>query len=102
MSKVILSVVSATLSLYFIGGAVGNAWGQEKVSKLESTIQGNQEQPKVLYIVPWQASEGPKSLYQSIDSQLQGVFSHVDRTEFRRQLHYLEQLSNGDGKKQGK
>ena len=89
MKGIFLSIVVLSVNLHFSAGV----WGQEAVVNMEATVKGNQEQPKVLYIVPWKAPEGPKALYQSVDSQLQAVFSHVDRTEFRRQLHYLEQLS---------
>lgn len=70
------------------------AQAQEAVINMESTVQGNQEQPTVLYIVPWKPPEGPAALYQSIDSQLQAVFSHVDRAEFRRQLYYIKEMSD--------
>ena len=75
---------------------IAAAGAEEAVINMESTVKGNQEQPKVLYIVPWKAPEGPAMLYQSIDSQLQAVFSHVDRAEFRRQLHYLKQISESN------
>ena len=70
------------------------ATAQENVINMESTVKGNQEQPTVLYIVPWKPPEGPAALYQSIDSQLQAVFSHVERTEFRRQLQYIKEMSD--------
>ncbi|TQV82502.1 hypothetical protein FKG94_07120 [Exilibacterium tricleocarpae] len=73
---------------------IGAAQAQEAVINMESTIKGNQEQPTVLYIVPWKPPEGSEALYQSVDSQLQAVFSHVERTEFRRQLQYIKEMSD--------
>ena len=35
----------------------GFSHGQEAVVTLRSTVTGNQEQPKVMYIVPWQPPE---------------------------------------------
>lgn len=83
------AVVVLFSSLYFMHAASA----QEAVINMGSTVKGNQEQPKVLYIVPWKAPEGPSALYQTIDSQLEAVFSHVDRAEFRRQLKYIEHMS---------
>lgn len=55
---------------------------------LHSTITGNQEQPKVLYIVPWQPPGGVDQLQQPVQSLLNDVFAPVDRAEFRRELEY--------------
>jgi hypothetical protein len=55
---------------------------------LHSTITGNQEQPKVLYIVPWQPPGGVDQLQQPVQSLLNDVFAPVDRAEFQRELKY--------------
>jgi hypothetical protein len=55
---------------------------------LHSTITGNQEQPKVLYIVPWQPPGGVDQLQQPVQSLLGDVFAPTDRAEFRRELKY--------------
>ena len=55
---------------------------------LQSTITGNREQPKVLYIVPWQAPDGPESLRQGFQSDLDELFRPVERDEFLRQLKH--------------
>ncbi|MCV6604175.1 MAG: hypothetical protein OIF34_02650 [Porticoccaceae bacterium] len=55
---------------------------------LQSTITGNREQPKVLYIVPWQAPDGPESLRQGFQSDLDELFQPVERAEFLRQLKH--------------
>lgn len=69
------------------------AIGQGANVTLESTVTGNQEQPKVLYIVPWKAPAGPDDLYQSLDSQLAEVFNHVERAELQREIHYRRLLN---------
>lgn len=67
---------------------------QEGVVVLSDTVTGNQEQPKVLYIVPWQAADDDTILYQPLVTKLQrDVFEHVERPEHIRELHYLEKLS---------
>ena len=49
--------------------ASGKAQNSQKVVIVESTITGSSEQPKVLYIVPWQASVDPPLLQQWIDGK---------------------------------
>ena len=61
---------------------------QEAKVTLHSTITGNQEQPKVLYIVPWQPPGNSDKLMQPIKPVLDDVFAPVDRAEFQRELKY--------------
>lgn len=55
-----------------------------------SRVTGNQEQPKVLYIVPWQSPGSADSLKQPLSSQVNTVFAHVERAELVRELKYIE------------
>jgi hypothetical protein len=73
-----------------LGAACANAAedGGEASVMLHSTITGNQEQPKVLYIVPWQPPGGVDRLQQPVQSLLGDVFAPIDRGEFRRELKY--------------
>ncbi len=66
---------------------------QEAQVILRSTVTGNQEQPKVLYIIPWQQADQPELIYQPIQSLVDGVFEPVDREEFLRELDYREKIS---------
>lgn len=70
---------------------------QEARVVLRSTVVGNQEQPKVLYIVPWQQADSPDLIYRPMQSLVDGVFREIDREEFLRELHYQEKIfSQGD------
>lgn len=59
---------------------------------LSDTVIGNQEQPKVLYIVPWQEADDATMLTQPLRTSLHDVFDHIERPEHRRRIQYLEQL----------
>jgi len=67
-----------------------------QVATLGSTIVGNQEQPQVLYIVPWKPVGDSDLENQNIQSQLDIIFGHVERVELRRELLYMEQFANAD------
>ena len=56
--------------------------------ELQSTFQGNQEQPKVMYIVPWQKIQAPAAAYRPLDSLIGANFRYIDRDEFRRGVAY--------------
>lgn len=68
-------------------------WAQEARIELRSTVTGNQEQPKVLYIVPWQQAGSPELIYQPLQTLVDGVFEEVNRPEFLRELKYKEKIT---------
>lgn len=63
---------------------------------LDATIVGNQEQPKVIYIVPWQAPDGPEGFEQHFNLERDALYEPVERDEFRRHLGILQQLDSAE------
>ena len=57
-----------------------------------SEVTGNQELPKVLYIVPWQKSEAGELVGKPVNTLLEEVLTPVDRSEFIRQVDYYGDL----------
>lgn len=55
-------------------------------------ITGNQELPKVLYIVPWQKSDPGDLMGRPVNSLLDEILAPVDREEFIRQVGYYNDL----------
>ncbi|MGB5580645.1 MAG: hypothetical protein WBM54_04110 [Woeseia sp.] len=55
-------------------------------------ITGNQELPKVLYIVPWQKSDPGELMGKPVNTLLDEVLAPIDRGEFVRQVRYYEDL----------
>jgi hypothetical protein len=58
-------------------------------------VTGNQELPKVLYIVPWQKTDPGEFMGKPINTILDEVLAPVNRDEFVRQVDYYRDL-NGD------
>ncbi len=85
MMKIMFILVTFILSLHV------RAQDSEVVN-LGTTITGNQEQPKVLYIVPWKQTEDNRILDQGLESRLSDVFNHVERSEHQREIDYLQTL----------
>ena len=64
------------------------ALGQTADITLHSTVSGNQEQPKVMYILPWQ-QPSDLSIEQNSSAKPQGdLYVALDRDEFVRELNY--------------
>ena len=55
-------------------------------------ITGNQELPKVMYIVPWQKSDPGNLMGKPVNTLLDDVLAPLDREEFMRQVEYHRDL----------
>jgi hypothetical protein len=57
-----------------------------------TSIRGNQELPRVLYIVPWKDPAMGNLVGKPVNSLIDEVLAPVDRDVFRRQTNYFDQL----------
>ena len=57
-----------------------------------TSITGNQELPKVLYIVPWKRSDLGDVAGRPVNTLLDEVLSPIDPEVFERQLDYFDSL----------
>ena len=55
-------------------------------------ITGNQELPKVLYIVPWKKSDPGELMGKPVNTLLDEVLAPIDREEFIRRVDYYGDL----------
>ena len=60
-------------------------------------ITGNQELPKVLYIVPWQKSDPGDLMGRPVNTLLDEVLAPIDRSEFLRRVDYYGDLYEEEG-----
>lgn len=91
--KVTICGAFLLLASLFFAPVLHSQESQDATVNLSSTIVGNQEQPKVLYIVPWKSVNDSELENQSIQSQLDIIFGHVERVELRRELSYTKELT---------
>lgn len=70
-------------------GAPSHAQGGAVIN-IDETVTGNQEQPKVLYIVPWKTAADSEDFQQSLQQKTSGrVFRHLEKEELQRQVEFL-------------
>lgn len=67
-----------------------SATASDRVDLETSTVTGNQELPKVMYIVPWKKSEIGDLAGRPMNSLLDEVLAPVDRDVFRREVTYYD------------
>lgn len=68
-------------------------FAQDRADIDRTTITGNKELPKVLYIVPWKKPIPGALATRPRTSLLDEALAPIDRDEFRRQLQYRAQLA---------
>ena len=64
----------------------------------ETVIAGNQELPKVLYIVPWQEPTGLPEIDMDPEFTELAVFRRLYPAAYRRELEYHETLTSQSGR----
>jgi hypothetical protein len=77
----------------------GNSRVMDTLDLGTTSITGNQELPKVLYIVPWKRSDLGDLVGRPVNTLLDEVLEPVDPEVFERHLKYYESLY-GDGAKE--
>jgi hypothetical protein len=73
--------------------ALCTAHAEDRIELEGTSIFGNQELPKILYIVPWKDSELPQLQEPPLESLIDQALAPIDRSEFRRQVIYFDTLS---------
>ncbi len=69
------------------GGAV-----MDEMDLGRTEITGNQELPKVMYIVPWKKSDPGDLMGKPVNTLLDEVLAPLNREEFIRQVDYYDDL----------
>jgi hypothetical protein len=81
------------ITILFSVGIFFSVQAEERLEMEGTAIIGNQELPKVLYIVPWKPSELPDLSEPPLQSLIDDALAPVDREEFRREVLYHDALS---------
>ena len=84
-------VVAADVTRSQVAGGV-----MDRMDLGRTEITGNQELPKVLYIVPWQKSDPGHLMGRPVNTLLDEVLAPVDREEFIRQVDYYGDIYGED------
>jgi hypothetical protein len=71
-------------------GATQQPAAVDRVQLDATTVTGNQELPKVMYIVPWKKSDAGDVSGKPVNSLLDEILEPVDRDVFRREVTYYQ------------
>lgn len=78
--------------------AASTAYGQQGPREtqvvLHSTVTGNREQPRVMYIVPWDQPGDSRFEHKLQRSIARELFDPIDRDEFVRAMTYRTKLNS--------
>jgi hypothetical protein len=84
---------STTNLLFALLAIASSTIAEEAQLTLHSTVSGSQEQPRVMYIVPWQQPAAAEFDYELQNTIAAELFSQVDRYEFKRAMAYRDLLN---------
>jgi len=76
-----------------VWGLIGKAYGVEERALKGTSVLGNRELPRSLYIVPWKTMPSDELKGRPTNSILDEVFQPLDRDVLLRQLRYQEESS---------
>jgi len=85
-------VPSAVLAQDVRRRTVGTGGVMDELDLGRTEITGNQELPKVLYIVPWKKADPGDLMGRPANTLLDEVLAPLDREEFIRQVDYYDDL----------
>ena len=69
-----------------------SAMAQQRLEMEGTSIIGNKELPKVLYIVPWKSTETVNFPSPPIESIMDQALKPLERNAFRRQIRYHDAI----------
>lgn len=73
--------------------ASGQVLAADRMDMKGTKIHGNQELPKMLYIVPWQDAKAPNLSQPPLKSLIDEALTPVDREVFQRKIRYYDALN---------
>ncbi len=67
-----------------------------EIVEMESTrIKGDQEQPKVLYVIPWQNTVDDQRFKQPMESLMGEIFQPINRNAFLNEIRIHNAMKQG-------
>lgn len=72
--------------------SASQAIAEDRLDMKGTSVIGNQELPKVLYVVPWKNSELPDMEQPALQSLIDEILQPLDREEFQREVNFYHSL----------
>ncbi len=72
---------------------VPTSQAQDRIELRGTTVVGNRELPKILYIVPWKKANADNLMGNPVANLVGDSLAPIDRDVFRREVEYYDRLS---------
>ena len=79
--------------LIFVCMFVPTSQAEDRIELQGTTVVGNRELPKVLYIVPWKKANADNLMGNPVANLVGDSLAPIDRDVFRREVEYYDRLS---------
>ena len=79
--------------LIFVCMFVPISQAEDQIELQGTTVVGNRELPKVLYIVPWKKANADNLMGNPMANLVGDSLAPIDRDVFRREVEYYDRLS---------
>ncbi|MCP5179218.1 MAG: hypothetical protein R3E84_08090 [Pseudomonadales bacterium] len=99
IARIVILVIAILPNLMPIAQAA-DAPPRDRVRLDETVISGNQELPKVLYILPWQDTTSRPALELRAELDQADIFRRLEPRAYRRELKYRNEIGQLDKKGQ--
>ena len=86
------------ISIFFMSFSLVSIQAEDRIELKGTSIIGNKELPKMLYIVPWKNAELPDMNAPPLESLIEEALSPVDRDSFKRKIRYYQIYSTQNNK----
>ncbi|MDP9084647.1 MAG: hypothetical protein M3N50_12940 [Pseudomonadota bacterium] len=75
-----------------VASAAARPVGSDRLELGTATVTGSQEQPKVMYVVPWKSADIGDLAGKPMNSLVDEILAPVDRDVFKREVVYYQAM----------
>lgn len=91
-----INVMRLCLIVMALGSISLPASAQERIDMEGTSVKGDEENPKVLHLIPWKSPDDAPIIIEPPLMNLDGIMKPVDRPRFRSEIYFRQNRRIGD------